>query len=187
MMGVLGRDRLSIRTERGILQAVQEEGAVWVNMGPPQRDWREGPLSEPADLMALPIEGAPSAVGMGNPHMVFMVADAEAEDVAGRGATLEHHPLFPAATNVEFAHVIGPDHLRMRVWERGTGITLACGSGACATAVVAAERGLTGRRVRIEADGGTLAVDWRADGVWLTGPTAHVFDARLTPAFLAAL
>ncbi len=187
MMDVLGRDRLSIRTERGILQAVEEGGTVWVNMGPPQLDWREVPLSEPADLMTLPIEGTPSAVGMGNPHMVFMVADAEAEDVAGRGVALEHHPLFPEATNVEFAHVSAPDTLRMRVWERGTGITLACGSGACATAVAAARQGLTGRRVRIEADGGMLEVDWREDGVWLTGPTAHVFDARLSADFLDAL
>ena len=185
MMDALGRDRLTIRTERGVLKAVEQDGAVWVNMGPPQLDWREVPLSQPAD--PLPIDGTPAAVGMGNPHMVFMVADAEAEDVAGRGAQLEHHPLFPEATNVEFAHVSGPDRLRMRVWERGTGITLACGSGACATAVVAAQRGLTARRVTIEADGGTLMVDWREDGVWLTGPTAHVFDASLTPAFLAAL
>ena len=187
MMDVLGQSRLSIRTERGILQAVEVDGAVWVNMGPPQLDWREVPLARPADLAALPIEGTPSALGMGNPHMVFFVADAEAEDVAGRGAALEHHPLFPEATNVEFAHVTGPDTIRMRVWERGTGITLACGSGACATAVSAAQKGLSGRRVTIEADGGTLMVDWRDDGVWLTGPTAHVFDARLTPAFLAAL
>ncbi len=185
MMDQLGRDRLTIRTGRGLLEAVAQDGAVWVNMGPPQLDWREVPLAEPAD--PLPIDGAPAALGMGNPHMVFFVADAEAEDVAARGAALEHHPLFPEATNVEFAHVSGPDHLRMRVWERGTGITLACGSGACATAVVAARKGLTGRRVTIEADGGTLMVDWREDGVWLTGPTAHVFDATLTPAFLAAL
>ncbi len=187
MMDQLKRDRLTIRTERGILHAVEKDGAVWVNMGPPQLDWRQVPLAEPADLAALPIEGAPAAIGMGNPHMVFFVADAEGEDIAKRGSALEHHPLFPQATNVEFAHVSGPDTIRMRVWERGTGITLACGSGACATAVVAAQRGLAGRRVRIEADGGLLEVDWRDDGVWLSGPTAHVFDARLTPAFLAAL
>ena len=187
VMDQAGTDRLRIRTARGLLEARREAGAVWVNMGPPQTDWRAVPLAEPADLTALPIEDAPAAVGMGNPHLVFMVEDAEAVDVAGRGAALEHHPLFPEATNVEFAHVSAPDTLRMRVWERGTGITLACGSGACATAVVAAQKGLTGRRVTIEADGGRLMVDWRGDGVWLTGPTAHVFDARLTPDFLADL
>lgn len=187
MMDRLGREQLSIRTERGILHAVEQDSAVWVNMGAPQLEWREVPLAEPADLAALPIDGSPAAVGMGNPHMVFFVADAEAEDVAERGAALEHHPLFPAATNVEFAHVTGPDRLRMRVWERGTGITLACGSGACATAVVSAQRGLTGRRVTLAADGGILRVDWREDGVWLSGPTAHVFDATLTSDFLATL
>ncbi len=187
MMDLTGQSSLTIRTRRGLLQATDENGAVWVNMGAPQLDWREVPLAGPADLAALPIEGAPAAVGMGNPHMVFVVGDAEAEDLAGRGPALEHHPLFPEATNVEFVSLAGPDRLRMRVWERGTGITLACGSGACASAVVAAQRGLTGRRVSIEADGGRLEVDWRADGVWLSGPTAHVFDAALTPAFLAAL
>jgi diaminopimelate epimerase len=80
--------------------------------------------------------------------------------------------------------VIGPDRLRMRVWERGTGITLACGSGACATAVAAHLRGLTGRRVRLDLDGGVLEVDWRDDGVWMTGPVAHVFDGWLTPEFV---
>ncbi len=187
LMAQTGRDRLRIRTERGLLLALREGGRVWVNMGPPQLDWNEVPLARPADTDALPIEGTPAAVGMGNPHMVFLVEDAGAVDLTARGPALEHHPLFPQRTNVEFAHLAGPDRLRLRVWERGTGVTLACGSGACATAVAAARRGLTGRRVVIEADGGTLEVDWRDDGVWLSGPTAHVFDAALTPAFLAAL
>ncbi len=186
LMDLLGCDRLRIRTGRGLLEAVERDGAIWVNMGPPQLDWREVPLAAPADTAALPIDGAPAAVGMGNPHLVFLVADAEAVDLAGRGAALEHHPLFPEATNVEFASRTGPDRLRMRVWERGTGITLACGSGACATAVTAARKGLTGRQVAIEADGGTLAVDWREDGVWLSGPTAYIFDASLAPSVLAA-
>ena len=100
---------------------------------------------------------------------------------------LEHHPLYPQATNVEFVQVLGPDAIRLRIWERGTGITLASGSCSCAAAVAAARRGLTGRRVRVEVDGGTLLVDWREDGVWLAGPTAHVFDGVLTAEFLAAL
>ncbi len=124
---------------------------------------------------------------MGNPHCVFFVPDATAVDLATLGPRIEHDPLFPQRTNVEFASLTAPNRLRMRVWERGTGITLACGSGACATAVAAALRGLTGRQVTLDVDGGTLAVDWRDDGVWLTGPVAHVFEARLTPAFLAAL
>jgi len=125
-------------------------------------------------------------VGMGNPHCVFFVPDAETVDVAGRGAALEHDPLFPDRTNVEFVTLTAPDRLRMRVWERGAGITLACGSGACAVAVAAHLRGLTGRAVTITVDGGVLEADWRDDGVWLTGPVAHVFDGVLTPAFLAA-
>jgi diaminopimelate epimerase len=124
---------------------------------------------------------------MGNPHCTFFVDDAEAVDLAARGAETERHSLYPERTNVQFAHVIGPDHLRMRVWERGVGVTLASGSSSCATAVAAARRGLTGRKVTIELDGGTIHIDWREDGVWMTGPTAHVFDATLTADFLAAL
>ena len=93
--------------------------------------------------------------------------------------------LYPQATNVEFVKVLGPDAIRLRIWERGTGITLACGSGACATAVAAHLKGLTGRRVRLDVDGGTLWVDWRDDGVWLSGPVAHVFDGVFAPTVLA--
>jgi diaminopimelate epimerase len=107
--------------------------------------------------------------------------------VAGQGAAIEHHPLFPEATNVEFVEVRSRHEVRMRVWERGTGITLACGSGACAVVVAAARRGLTGHTIRIELDGGWMTLDWRDDGVWMTGPTAHVFSGVLTPAFLAGL
>ncbi len=188
VMDETGASRLTIRTARGLLEARRTEGGmVSVNMGPPQRAWRDIPLAREVDTLHLPIEGDPVAVGMGNPHCVFFVEDAEAVDVAGRGAEIEHHPLFPEATNVEFAEVRAPDEIRMRVWERGTGITLACGSGACATAVAAHLRGLTGRRVRMQLDGGWLELDWREDGVWMTGPVAHVFDATLSPAFLEGL
>src|SRR5690606_3542920 len=132
-------------------------------------------------------DGEPTATGMGNPHCTFFVDDAEAVDLATFGPAHEHHPLFPQRTNVQVAHVIGPDHLRMRVWERGAGLTLASGSSSCAVAVAAARRGLTGRSVRIDLDGGTIQIDWRDDGVWMTGPTAHVFTATLTAAFLAGL
>lgn len=187
MMRQLGRESVTLVTARGTLSAVRrDDGLVSVNMGAPVLDWREVPLAREVDVQHLPLEGDPVAVGMGNPHAVFFVPDAEAVDVAGRGRAVEHDPLFPARTNVEFASVLGPDHLRMRVWERGTGITLACGSGACATAVAAHLRGLTGRRVIMDVDGGRLELDWREDGVWMTGPVAHVFDGWLTPAFLAA-
>ncbi|MDD7969671.1 diaminopimelate epimerase [Roseinatronobacter alkalisoli] len=186
VMTARGLDRLRIRTARGILVAENRQGQIWVNMGAPLLDWQDIPLAHACDTDHLPIEGDPAGVGMGNPHCVFFVADADAAPVAALGRDIEHHALFPQATNVEFASVTAPDHLRLRVWERGTGITLACGSGACATAVAAHRRGLTGRRVRIDADGGQLLVDWRDDGVWLSGPVAHVFDATLSAEFIAA-
>lgn len=188
IMQELGRDAVSLVTERGQLQAVRlADGRVSVNMGHPQRDWAEVPLARAVDTLHLPLAGDPAAVGMGNPHCIFFVPDAEAVDVAALGPALEHDPLYPQRTNVEFASLVGPDHLRMRVWERGAGVTLACGSGTCATVVAAHLRGLTGRSVTVDVDGGVLQVDWRDDGVWLTGPVAHVFDGVLTPAFLAAL
>lgn len=188
IMQELGRDAVSLVTERGELRAVRlANGRVTVNMGHPQRDWAEVPLARAVDPLHLPLAGDPVAVGMGNPHCIFFVPDAEAVDVAALGPGLEHDPLYPQRTNVEFASLIGPDHLRMRVWERGAGITLACGSGTCATVVAAHLRGLTGRSVTVDVDGGVLQVDWRDDGVWLTGPVVHVFDGVLTPAFLAAL
>ena len=177
VMDATGRDRLTITTDRGTLQALDAGGGLTaVNMGQPQLDWRDIPLTEQMDTLNLPLEGTPVATGMGNPHCTFFVDDAGAVDLAGRGALIEHHPLFPQRTNVQFASLIGPDHLRMRVWERGVGVTLASGSSSCAVAVAAARRGLTGRRVTITLDGGDLQIDWRDDGVWMTGPTAHVFD-----------
>lgn len=181
-------DRLRLRTERGFLSAEDRgNGLTSVNMGHPQLDWSDVPLAHAMDTLTLPIDGAPTATGMGNPHCTFFVEDAEAVDLAAFGAAHEHHPLYPQRTNVQVAQVIGPDRLRMRVWERGVGITLASGSSSCATAVAAARRGLTGRQVEIVLDGGTLEIDWREDGVWMTGRSAHVFDAVLTPEFLEAL
>ncbi|WP_417600391.1 diaminopimelate epimerase [Pararhodobacter oceanensis] len=182
-----GQEALRIRTARGLLKARLEGGQVWVNMGAPLTDWQDIPLSHAVDPLHLPLAGDPVGVGMGNPHCVFTVADAEAVALEARGADIEHDPLFPERTNVEFVSLLGPDHLRMRVWERGTGVTLACGSGACAAAVAAAQRGITGRRVRLDLDGGTLIADWRDDGVWLTGPVADVFTAQIAPEFLEAL
>lgn len=186
MLG-LGSDVVALVTARGDLQARRlTDGKVAVNMGHPQLGWDEIPLSRDVDPLHLPLDGDPVALGMGNPHCVRFVPDAEAVDLGAVGAGHEHDPLFPQRTNVEFASLVGPDHLRLRVWERGTGITLACGSGACATAVAAHLRGLTGRHVVLEADGGTLEVDWREDGVWLTGPVARVFDGVLSAEYIAA-
>ena len=183
LMAESGQDHVTIRTQRGLLQATRRAGAIWVNMGAPQLDWADVPLAQAMDVLHLPLADDPAAIGMGNPHMVHLVAQAEEVDLRNRGAALEHHPLFPERTNVEFASLLGPDRLRLRVWERGAGVTLACGSGACATAVAAHLRGLTGRRVDLVMDGGTLSADWREDGVWLSGPVAHVFDATLAPGF----
>jgi diaminopimelate epimerase len=177
LMDTEGKAALTITTDRGTLLAKDAgNGLTSVNMGQPQLNWNDVPLAQEMDTLALPIPGAPTATGMGNPHCTFFVDDAEVVDLAARGVEIEHHPLYPQRTNVQFASLIGPDHLRMRVWERGVGITLASGSSSCATAVAAARRGLTGRDVTIDLDGGTLQISWRDDGVWMTGPTAHVFD-----------
>ncbi len=188
LMEETGKSNLTLTTERGTLYACDAgNGLTSVNMGRPQLEWHEIPLAEDADTLELPIEGGPTATGMGNPHCTFFVDNAEAIPLAEFGARYEHHPLYPQRTNVQVAQVIGPDHIRMRVWERGVGITLASGSSSCATAVAAARRGLTGRKVQIDLDGGTIWIDWREDGVWMTGPTAHVFSGTLTPEFLGSL
>ncbi|MAB05258.1 MAG: diaminopimelate epimerase [Rhodobacteraceae bacterium] len=187
LMDESGKTALRLVTERGTLLAEDAgAGLTSVNMGQPQLRWDEIPLAEEMDTLELPIEGAPTATGMGNPHCTFFVDDAEAVDLPTFGAAHETHPLYPERTNVQVASLLGPDHLRMRVWERGVGITLASGSSSCATAVAAARRGLTGRKVTIELDGGTLQIDWRDDGVWMTGGTAHVFDGVLTRDWLEA-
>ena len=173
---------------RGILRAEQnKDGTISVNMGQPQLEWQDIPLSHETDTLSLPINGTPVATGMGNPHCTFFVDDIHTTDVINRGTEIEHHPLFPERTNVQFAQIIGRDHIRMRVWERGTGLTLASGSSSCATAVAAVRRGLTSRSVKIELDGGILHIDWRKDGVWMSGPTAHVFNGTLTQSFLKKL
>ncbi len=185
LMDETGRTSLRLTTDRGELPARDAgDGLTSVNMGAPQLVWDEIPLAGAMDTLTLPIEGSPTATGMGNPHCTFFVDDIDTVALERFGPAHEHHPLYPERTNVQVAQITGPDRIRMRVWERGTGITLASGSSSCATAVAAARRGLTGRKVRIDLDGGALLVDWRADGVWMTGPTAHVFNGTLTRAFL---
>lgn len=183
-----GKTALAIRTERGLLSAQDAGGGLTaVNMGAPRLAWDEIPLAQAMDTLRLPIAGEPTATSMGNPHCSFFVDDVAAVDLERFGPAHEHHPLFPQRTNVQVVQVIGPDHLRMRVWERGAGVTLASGSSSCAVAVAAARRGLTGRKVTLDCDGGRLWIDWREDGVWMTGPTMVVFEGRLTPQFLGAL
>ena len=187
IMAESGITAVRLVTARGGLSAVRRsDGLVSVNMGVPQLNWADVPLAREVDTLHLPLPGDPVAVGMGNPHAVFFVEDAEAVDLLTGGPQIENNPLFPQRTNVEFVSVTGPDRMRMRVWERGAGVTLACGSGVCAVTVAAHLRRLTGKSVRIDADGGMLEVDWRDDGVWLTGPVAHPFDGVLSAAFVAA-
>jgi diaminopimelate epimerase len=188
LMDETGKTALTLTTARGNLSAVDAgDGLTSVNMGQPQFDWQDIPLAEAMETLELPIEGGPTATGMGNPHCTFFVEDAEAVPLDRFGPRYEHHPLYPERTNVQVASLVGPDHIRVRVWERGVGLTLASGSSSCAVAVAAARRGLTGRKVRITLDGGSLEIDWREDGVWMTGETMHVASGVLTPAFLAGL
>jgi len=185
IMDESGVSELHLTTDRGDLYARDiGNGLTSVNMGQPQLGWAEIPLAEAMDTLELPIEGRPTATGMGNPHCTFFVEDVETVNLEALGSEIEIHPLYPQRTNVQIAQVIAPDHIRMRVWERGVGITLASGSSSCAVTVAAARRGLTGRTVRIDLDGGTLEVSWREDGVWMTGPTSHVFSGTFTRAFL---
>ncbi len=181
-----GNDSATLRTERGLLAVKRAgNGLFSVNMGQPQLDWQDVPLAREVDLNNLPLDGAPGAAGMGNPHCVFVVPDAEAVDLPSLGAKFETDPLFPQRTNVEFIHINNRQSIRMRVWERGSIITLACGSGACAAVVVAHRKGLVDRCVDVHLDGGKLTIDWRDDGVWMTGPAAHVFSGVLSSEFLA--
>lgn len=181
------KDSITIQTERGTLLAVRADAEVSVNMGHPILDWDQVPLARAVDVEHLPLAGDPVAVGMGNPHAVFFVDNIMSIDLPAHGAAVEHDPLFPERTNVEFAEVRSRNEIRMRVWERGAGITLACGSGACATLVAASLRDLTDKSVRMEVDGGWLTLDWRDDGVWMTGPTTLVFAAEFDATFLEQL
>jgi len=185
-----GAETVTLRTERGLLTAEPAPGGlVRVDMGPPTLDWREIPLARAQDTVRLDaIEGEPCAANMGNPHCVFFVPDAEAAPVETLGPEIERHPLFPERTNVEFVQVIDRRTIRLRVWERGAGVTLACGSGACAAVVAGIRRGLLDEEVEVRLDGGNLTVFWDGEsGVKMTGPTARVFSGQLDPAFLAAL
>jgi diaminopimelate epimerase len=180
-------DRAVIETNAGLI-AVERAGPqrVRVDMGAPQLDWDRIPLAHATDTDTLDFAAGPDLVGpgavsMGNPHVVFFVDDAEAAPVTEVGPRVEHHPLFPEQVNVGFAQIKGRDRIRLRVWERGAGLTRACGTGACAALVAAARRGLTDRKATIEMDGGDLIIEWReADGhVLMTGPVEMEFAGTL--------
>jgi len=185
-----GRKDIVLQTRAGRLPTeVTDATAVAVNMGAPRFAWSDIPLRDEVDTLMLPVEGAPSAASMGNPHVTFFVEDLAAIDPTVAGPPMEWHPLFPEGANIGFAQQIGPDHLRLRVWERGSGLTLACGSGACAAAVNAMRRGLVGTRCRITMDGGDLVITWSGDAcdpVWMTGPAAHAFSGSFDTASFAA-
>jgi diaminopimelate epimerase len=180
-----GRRSHIIRTVSGNLPAeVLEDGWVRVDMGEPRLDWRDVPLAEPMDTLHLPLAvddvADPAAASMGNPHATFFVPDIDAVPVESIGPILEHAPIFPERANIGFAQVLAPDRIRLRVWERTAGLTLACGSAACAALVNAVRRGLTGRHAVIVVDGGELGIEWRPDGhVLMTGPIATAFRGSI--------
>ncbi|MGY9036065.1 MAG: diaminopimelate epimerase [Rhodobacterales bacterium] len=184
----LGKKSLKINTIRGTLEAIAVDSIrTRVNMGHPFLNWADIPIAKDIDTLKLPIDGSPTATGMGNPHCTFFVEDADRIDLKVFGSRFEKHPLFPEGTNVQIVSLLERDHLRMRVWERGVGHTLASGSSACASAVAASRLGLTGKAVKIDLDGGQLDIEWLESGVWMTGESVHVFSGSLTKEFLKGI
>jgi diaminopimelate epimerase len=184
-------DRAIIETVVGLLKASDgNEGLITVDMGPIRLDWRDIPLARDMDTLNLGIEAGPLrdpvGVNVGNPHAVFFVDDVESIDLETFGPQIERHELFPRFTNVEAVQVLSRDRLRMRVWERGTGITRACGTGACATLVAARRRGLADRAADVILDGGTLHIEWSEDDhVLMSGPTAISFAGTVDESLLS--
>ncbi len=180
-----GRRAVVIRTVAGDLAAeVLPDGRVRVDMGPARLDWPEIPLARAMDTLHLKLAAGPladpAAVSMGNPHATFFVADLARVAVANLGKRLERDPLFPEGANIGFAQVLAPDSIRLRVWERGAGLTQACGSGACGALVNAHRRGLTGRHATVVMDGGELEIEWREDGhVLMAGPAVTSFTGEI--------
>lgn len=182
LMQANGSDRVVIDTAGGPATATRAgDHRVTVDMGKPRLDWAQVPLSEEMDTRNIelqvgpidaPVLHTPGAVSMGNPHVVFFTDRQDDAFVTGSGSLVEHHPLFPEGVNVGFANVLDRDHIRLRVWERGAGLTKACGTGACAALVATARRGLTERKATVVVDGGEMVIDWDAetDHVFMTGP-----------------
>jgi diaminopimelate epimerase len=191
LMQSSGLEEVRMDTRGGVLVATPAgDHRVSVDMGQPGLDWTQVPLAEEMntrniELQVGPIDNphlhTPGAVSMGNPHVVFFVDDAEAAPVREAGSLIEHHPLFPEGVNVGFAQIKARDRIRLRVWERGAGLTQACGTGACAALVAAARRNLTDLKATVEMDGGELVIEWReSDGhVIMTGPVSMDFTGTL--------
>lgn len=182
LKGLTGRSRMTLETVAGLLEcAVEPDGRVTVDMGTPKFAWQDIPLVEPfhdtrqIELQVGPIDKpllhSPSAVNVGNPHCIFWVDRLDIVDLGKVGPMLEFHRLFPERVNISLARVTSPEAIDLKVWERGAGLTKACGSAACAAAVAAARKGLTGRKVRVTLPGGPLDVLWREDDhILMTGP-----------------
>lgn len=192
LLAETGESFVDIETVVGRLSAEgHSDGSVTVDMGEVRNQWENIPLAEARDTLDLElgVEGVPSgvAVNIGNPHLVLFVADAQTAEVETLGPGLERHKLFPERTNVEFVTVQDRTHLRMRVWERGVGVTRACGTGACASLVAAVRRDLAERKAWVELDGGHLEIEWRESDnhVLLTGPASRSFTGEIDPALLA--
>jgi diaminopimelate epimerase len=193
LAGETDRDRFTVETRAGLLECAKlGDWSYSVDMGKPRLGWWEIPISTPVvDTTRVALDTAflqaavPTdftGVSMGNPHAVFFVSDVEAHDLARTGPLLEAHPVFPEKVNISLASVKSRAALTLKVWERGAGLTRACGSGACAAAVAAHRRGLTGRQVTVTLPGGDLLIDWRADDhVIMTGPVELEFETRLDP------
>jgi diaminopimelate epimerase len=181
LMRETGRTTVTIRTISGNLPAIRRpDGQIEVDMGVAHLDWSDIPLARPMDTLSLDLPGEPAAVNMGNPHATFFVPDLDAVPILEAGPRFEHDLLFPQRANIGFAQIIDPDTIRLRVWERGAGLTLACGSGACAGLVNAHRRGLTHRRATVIVDGGILDIDWCANGhVLMAGPVATSFHGQI--------
>jgi diaminopimelate epimerase len=189
LMQSSGKDHAVMESRAGLLVASRAgERLVSVDMGKPGLDWREIPLAEAHDTRALDVTlfehpalaNPPACVSMGNPHVVFFVGDLETAPVTTAGPAIERHPLFPEGVNVGFAQVLGRDRIALRVWERGAGLTQACGTGACAALVAATRRDLTDRTATLVLDGGELLIEWGGDDhVVMTGPAAVDFAGEL--------
>lgn len=179
-IGLLHGKPARIETTGGILTTAPTEHGISVDMGIPRFDWDAIPLGFAMDTLTMPVGwedlDAPTAVNVGNPHVIFFVPDTDAVDLARLGPIIEHDPLFPERVNVNVATIEARDAIRLRVWERGAGLTLACGTGACATAIGAMRRGLVDRRVTVTLPGGKLVIAWDDDGrITMTGPATEAF------------
>jgi len=188
LMDDIKKDEIDLSTDHKSLKAKREvDGSVSVNMGLPEIEWQKIPLLEDVDTLFLPIPGKPTATSMGNPHCSFFVDNLDQVKIEAEGSEIENHPLFPQKTNVQFVSLISKDRLRVRVWERGVGVTKASGSSACAAVVASVRRKITGNKVEVDLDGGTLVINYTTKGVWMNGPTMHVFNGQLNSQFLDSI